>query len=113
MTKETATAETTTAETTTAPKGIALSAPVTVNGQPVTHVQVSKPNAGAMRGLKLTEVLQMDVNTMVKLLPRITTPGLPPEVVAELEPADLLGLSQEVLVFFSTPTQRLEMGLED
>jgi hypothetical protein len=60
------------------------------------------PDTGALRGLKLTDVLQMDVNAMCRLLPRITDPALMPDEVAALPPADLLMLSSEVVSFFVT-----------
>ncbi len=71
----------------------------------ITHVAVRRPAAGSLRGLKLIDVMAMDVNTMVKLLPRITDPALLPDEIEALHPADLMALSQEVFSFFVTPEQ--------
>lgn len=66
----------------------------------ITEVTLRMPDTGALRGLKLTNVLQMDVNTMQVLLPRISEPPLLPDEVAGLSPADLLTLSSEAIGFF-------------
>jgi hypothetical protein len=71
--------------------------------EPVTAVTIQKPSTGALRGLKLTDVLQMDVNAMIRLLPRITEPSLLPAEVEALDPADFLALASEVAGFFATP----------
>ena len=71
----------------------------------IAEVAVRKPDTGAMRGLKLTDVLQMDVNSMVRLLPRVTEPALMPSEVEALQLPDLLALSSEVVGFFMTAEQ--------
>lgn len=74
-------------------------------GEAIETVSVGKPTTSALRGLKLTDVLQMDVSAMMRLLPRITQPALLPDEVAALDPADLLALSAKVVGFFVTPEQ--------
>lgn len=69
----------------------------------ISEVTIRKPNTGALRGLKMTEILRMDVNTMLILLPRISEPALLPNEVGELDPQDLLQLSGEVVSFFMNP----------
>lgn len=98
---------------TNAKDGMKLVSPLKrVGGDEVTHVAVRKPDVGALRGLKLSNVLQMDVNAMVVLLPRITTPSLLPDEVAALDPADLLSLSAKVIGFFMTADQVAEAEAE-
>lgn len=85
---------------------VTLSAPIERAGaEPITAVLISKPTTSALRGLKLTDVLQMDVTAMLKLLPRVTQPALLPDDVAGLDPADLLAMSTVVVGFFMTPAQ--------
>lgn len=69
----------------------------------IKEVAIRMPDTGALRGLKLTNVLQMDVNTLQVLIPRISEPALLPDEVAALNPADLLLLSGEVIGFFMNP----------
>lgn len=85
---------------------ITLQTPVARKGSdPVAEVTVVKPTVGTLRGLKLTDVLQMDVRAMERLLPRITRPALLAEDVAGLDPADFLALTGAVVGFFATPDQ--------
>lgn len=85
---------------------VKLTAPVSRKGaDPVAEVTVAKPTVGTLRGLKLTDVLQMDVKTMERLLPRITQPALLAEDVAGLDPADFLALAGAVVGFFASADQ--------
>ena len=108
--------EKTTTDATTAPAvaitapgindGIPLDTPIQRNGQTITHVQVRKPNAGALRGLSLVEVLQMNVTALQALLPRVTEPPLLKAEVATMDPADLVALGTEVVGFLVPKAQR-------
>lgn len=77
--------------------------PISRGETKITDVALRMPDTGALRGLKLTNVLQMDVNTMQVLIPRISEPALLPDEVAALSPANLLLLSDEVVSFFMNP----------
>ncbi|EPC4025570.1 phage tail assembly protein [Aeromonas salmonicida] len=68
----------------------------------ITEVQLRKPKAGEMRGLNMADVLQMDVNALTKLLPRITTPILTEAEIGNMDPADLVQLGSEVAGFLMT-----------
>jgi hypothetical protein len=78
-------------------------------GQTVTEVGVRQPDVGSLRGLKMTDILQMDVNAMLALLPRITEPALLPSEVAGLAPADFMSLSGKVVGFFLSPDQQAQL----
>ncbi|WP_429118281.1 phage tail assembly protein [Aeromonas hydrophila] len=65
----------------------------------ITEIQLRKPKAGEMRGLNMTDVVQMDVNALTKLLPRITTPMLTEAEIGNMDPADLMQLGSEVSTF--------------
>ena len=65
----------------------------------ITEIQLRKPKAGEMRGLNMADVLQMDVNALTKLLPRITTPILTEAEIGNMDPADLMQLGSEVSIF--------------
>ena len=88
------------------PVGIPLDTPIQRGGQTITHVQVRKPNAGALRGLSLVEVLQMNVTALQTLLPRVTEPPLLKNEVATMDPADLVALGTEVVAFLVPKAQR-------
>lgn len=80
-----------------------LTHPIQRKGETITSVTVIEPSAGALRGIKLTQLLQMDVTTLGQLLPRITQPALLPDEVAVLKPVDLMKLANEVVLFFVDP----------
>ncbi len=69
---------------------VTLDRPIQRAGQTIASLQLRKPTAGELRGLSLVAVLQMDVDALTTLLPRISTPVIhKPEVLA-MDPADLL-----------------------
>ncbi len=68
--------------------------------QTITEVVIRKPKTRALRGLTLVNVLQLDVDTMAKLAPRITTPTMSENDVYDLDPVDVTKLCKEVISFF-------------
>ena len=69
---------------------IHLDRPIQRAGQTIDSLQLRKPSAGELRSLSLVAVLQMDVDALATLLPRISTPTVhKPEILA-MDPADLL-----------------------
>lgn len=84
---------------------IPLDQPITRGEQTITDLKVRKPGAGELRGLKLTDVLQLDVTALATLLPRISSPTLTTADVNAMDPADLLAVGQEVQVFLAQGTE--------
>lgn len=82
------------------PNTVVLDFPVMRGTETIKSVTLRKPNAGALRGIKLTELLQMDVSSLQLLLPRVTTPTLLRHEVEALDPADLTALGTELVSFF-------------
>lgn len=66
----------------------------------IDQVTLRKPKSGELRGLNLQDLLQLDVNTLQKLLPRISNPTLTEQDVAALDPADLVQLGTIAVGFF-------------
>lgn len=85
---------------------VKLETPLKRGDQEITVITLRKPAAGELRGLKLQEVLQMDVGSLHTLLPRITSPTLTPHDVSQLDLADLVQLASEVAGFFLTKAER-------
>jgi hypothetical protein len=84
---------------------INLVTPIKRGTETITEIALTKPNAGSLRGIKLTNLLQMDFGTLAVLLPRITQPALTPDEIEALDPADLMSLAGEVVAFFMNPAQ--------
>lgn len=68
----------------------------------IQSITLRKPKTGALRGLKLSDVLSSDVNALIQLLPRITNPALTAAEIADLDPADFTSLATGVISFFAT-----------
>lgn len=64
----------------------------------ITHIELRKPTAGDLRGLKTQEVLEMDMNSHVKLIPRISE--LTEKEFLALDVEDVLQIQNEVALFF-------------
>ncbi|WP_350307375.1 MULTISPECIES: phage tail assembly protein [Photorhabdus] len=80
-------------------KTIVLEEPLVRGNSDITEVVVRKPNSGALRGARLQALLEMDVDSMVLVLPRITTPALTKSDLLTMSPGDLINLSVEVVNF--------------
>lgn len=78
---------------------ITLDTPIKRGEADITEITVRKPNAGAMRGLSITNVMNLDVNSLIALIPRVSTPSLTDDDVRKMDPADLLQIGQEIAGF--------------
>lgn len=85
---------------------ITLETPFKLGDKDVTDLTLTKPKAGAMRGLKLTDVMQCDYNAHRTLIPRICQPVITEAHVDDLDPADMASLSGEIIGFFLTREQQ-------
>ncbi|MNM86191.1 Phage tail protein E [compost metagenome] len=76
---------------------VELDTPVKRGNTVIDTVTLRKPTAGELRGLHLAELLNWDVGSLIKLLPRICL--LNAQEVAQLDPADLVALGGKVTGF--------------
>lgn len=76
-----------------------LDTPLNRGGTPVKQIRVRKPLSGALRGVSLADLLQMDVTALCKVLPRITDPVLTDQELRIMDPADLVQLGSAVAGF--------------
>ncbi len=88
------------------PGSILLETPIRRGDQVISSLTLRKPDAGTLRGIKLADLLQMDVGALTTLLPRISTPTLTAADAAKLDPVDLVAIATEVGNFFLTKAQR-------
>lgn len=88
------------------PGSILLETPIRRGDQMISSLILRKPDAGTLRGIKLADLLQMDVGALTTLLPRISTPTLTAADAAKLDPVDLVAIATEVGNFFLTKAQR-------
>lgn len=92
-------------------KPIPLEEPIKRGEDEITAVEIRKPNSGALRGVSLRELLDLDVNALIKVLPRISTPSLTEVEVAGMDPADLTTLGSEVVSFLLPARAKAEAGI--
>ncbi len=92
---------------------VSLDSPIQRAGQTIDVVQLRKPSSGELRGLSLISVLQMDVDALAALLPRISTPTVhKPEVMA-MDPADLLACGIVVSGFLQQKGAKAQESLPE
>ena len=78
---------------------VTLDAPIQRGDEQITRVTLRRPRSGELRGLRLSELLNSDVDALLALLPRITRPTLVAHELAALDPADLTQMAGEVASF--------------
>ena len=79
---------------------ITLAQPLKQGDKSITEITLRKPMSGELRGIKLLDIMQMDVSAYAPLLPRITTPMLSESQINNLDPADLIQVMTGVQSFF-------------
>ncbi|EHY2669106.1 TPA: phage tail assembly protein [Escherichia coli] len=80
-------------------KTIKLDTPIMRGKTEITEIVLRKPQSGALRGTRLQAIMDMDVNAMMTVIPRISSPALTAKEIAEMDPADLTAMSVEVVTF--------------
>lgn len=78
---------------------VELDTPIKRGNKSLGTITVRKPRAGALRGTSLTDLLNMDVQALTRVLPRITDPALTEHELNNLDPADLVQLGTAVSGF--------------
>jgi hypothetical protein len=94
----------------TDPNTIMLDTPIQRGEQTITSITLRKPASGELRGIALTELLQLDVAALQKVLPRISTPTLTEQDVGRLDPADLVQLGTKVAGFLLPKSAQVEQS---
>lgn len=56
--------------------------------QEINEIRLIKPNVNALKGAKMFDVMQMDVDAYCQLLPRVTQPSLGKMEILNLDPID-------------------------
>lgn len=92
-------------------KTITLDTPIKRGDNDITSITLRKPSAGELRGVTLTDMLQMDVSSLTKVIPRISDPALTEVEVARMDPADLVQIGGAVVGFLLPKAAQAEAGL--
>jgi hypothetical protein len=90
---------------------ITLDTPIVRGSTEITEVTLRKPVSGELRGVSLTDLLQMDVLALRKVLPRITAPSLTDHEIGQMDPADLVQMATEVAGFLLPRSAKVDASL--
>ena len=94
------------------PNTVTLDTPIKRGNGFITEVTLRKPSAGELRGVSLAELLQMKVDALQTVLPRITNPILHKQDMATLDPADLVNMGTVVVGFLLTKETKRDFVTE-
>jgi len=89
-------------------KTLTLNTPITSGEQTISTVTLRKPSVSAMRGIATFELLRMDTDTLIRLLPRISEPTLTTAHLNQMDCADLVRVGATVSGFLLTRPDHLE-----
>ena len=90
---------------------VILDTPIRRGTTSIDSITLRKPNSGELRGVSLAELLNMDVNSLVKVVPRISTPTLTAVEVTSMDPADLFALGTKVSGFLLQKSMKTDSSL--
>ncbi|MFK0032982.1 phage tail assembly protein [Pseudomonas monteilii] len=88
---------------------VELDTPIKRGDTEIALVTLRKPTSGELRGLHLAELLQMDVASLIKLIPRISE--LNEYEVSRLDPADLFAVGTKVSGFLLQKRMKTDASL--
>ncbi|EMB4701608.1 phage tail assembly protein [Klebsiella pneumoniae] len=80
---------------------VTLENPVKRGEQVIEKITLMKPNAGTLRGVSLADVARSEVDALIKVLPRMTSPSLTESDVVMMDLPDLMALATKVIGFLS------------
>lgn len=84
---------------------ITLEEPIKRGDTVISTVEVTKPNAGSLRGIGLAALGNADVDALVIVLPRITSPNLTTQECKALCLPDLIALAGAVVGFLAPKSE--------
>lgn len=90
---------------------VSLDTPIKRGLQEITSLTLRKPSAGELRGVQLSELLAMDVASLIKVLPRLSTPSISAPEVANMDPADLVVCGSKVVNFLLPKSMKTDASL--
>lgn len=91
---------------------VTLEEPIQIGGSKHSVIIVRKPSVQALRKIRISELLNGDVNSICTILPLCTSPTLTQQQINEIEPADIVQLGAAVIYFLQPKSVRAEMSLQ-
>ena len=91
------------------PNSVQLDSPIKRGSNLIEEITLRKPASGELRGIHLAELLNMDVTSLIKLLPRISQLTAPE--AAQMDPADLVAVGVKVTGFLLQKQTKTDASL--
>ncbi|WIE52396.1 phage tail assembly protein [Pseudomonas sp. GM17] len=90
---------------------VTLDTPIKRGNSTIDTITLRKPQSGELRGVHLAELLNLDVATLIKVLPRISSPSITAPEAAGLDPADLFACGSKIAGFLLQKSVKTEASL--
>ncbi|MFJ7315062.1 phage tail assembly protein [Pseudomonas sp. NPDC098747] len=90
---------------------VTLDTPIHRGKTTIDVITLRKPASGELRGVQLVELLNMDVASLIKVIPRISSPGITAPEAAGMDPADLLACGSKISGFLLQKSVKTEASL--
>ncbi|MCA8198879.1 phage tail assembly protein [Burkholderia vietnamiensis] len=94
------------------PNSLMLDTPLVRGKQTIERVTLRKPKSGELRGVSLSDLVNLDVAALSKVLPRISDPVLTDADVANIDPADLVQLGGIFAGFLMPKAVKSKLGYQ-
>ena len=90
-----------TALVTPSTKTITLEHGVKLGDNIITEITITKPLVSHLKGVSLTKLVDMQLDEVAKIIPRVTSPMIPQQAFDTIEFTDFLHLCGELLGFLT------------
>ncbi len=90
-----------------------LDTPIRRGETQIERLALRKPAAGELRGLSMTNVLNCDAETLIKLIPRVSEPALTEHEVRQMDVADFTEIANEFTLFFVQRKHKAKLSLDE
>ena len=90
---------------------VTLDQPIRRGTDEITSITLRKPSAGELRGVLLVDLLNLDVASLIKVIPRISSPGITAPEAAGMDPADLLAIGGKIAGFLLQKSAKADVFL--
>lgn len=90
---------------------VTLDQPIKRGNTEIASITLRKPSSGELRGVLLIDLLNMDVSSLIKVIPRISNPGITAPEAAGMDPADLLAIGSKISSFLLQKSAKADVYL--
>jgi len=89
---------------------VVLDTPIARGETTIDELTLRKPSSGELRGVNLADVLQMQTDALITLIPRLSNPSLTAPEVRQMDPADLVQCGGEIAGFLLSKRAKGEIA---